>query len=123
MTIPLILSFSLRNCFIFSPDIFLLSANSFSLYRFILFFYFYKESILVCAMYICQIRRVTRGGGGEVSPALFQKLEKSALIWRKNALIVVIYGYNFSFKMKFLRVSRGKTRRFFPARPFFRICR
>ena len=29
---------------------------------------------------------------GEVSPALFQKLEKRALIWRKNALIVVIYG-------------------------------
>ena len=28
----------------------------------------------------------------EVSPALFQKLEKSALILRKNALIVVIYG-------------------------------
>ena len=28
----------------------------------------------------------------EVSPTLFQKLEKSALILRKNALIVVIYG-------------------------------
>ena len=54
------------------------------------------------------------GKGGEVSPALFQKLEKCALIWRKNVLIVVIYGYNFSFKMKFLRVSRGKTGRSFP---------
>ena len=49
--------------------------------------------------------RVTRGGGREVYPALFQKLEKSALIWGKNALIVVIYGQNFSFKMKSLRVS------------------
>ena len=26
----------------------------------------------------------------------------------KNALIVVIYEHNFSFKMRFLRVSRGK---------------
>ena len=32
------------------------------------------------------------GEGEEVSPALFQKLEKSVLIWGKNALIVVIYG-------------------------------
>ena len=30
------------------------------------------------------------GGGGEISPALFPKLEKSALIWRENALTVVI---------------------------------
>ena len=29
---------------------------------------------------------------GEVTPALFQKLEKYALIWKKNSLIVVIYG-------------------------------
>ena len=47
-----------------------------------------------------------------------RELEKSALIWRKNALIVVIYAYNFSFKMNFLRVSRKKTRRFFPCRAF-----
>ena len=33
-------------------------------------------------------RGVTSGGEeGEVSPALFQKFEKSALIWRKNALM------------------------------------
>ena len=54
-------------------------------------------------------RRVTRGAGGQggegggrgkrwgrgdqVSPALFQKLEKSALILRKNALIVASVGY------------------------------
>ena len=36
----------------------------------------------------------------------------------KNALIVVIYGYNFSFKMNFLRVSRKKNRRFFPCGAF-----
>ena len=54
-------------------------------------------------------RRVTRGGSGEVSPALFQKLEKSALILSKNALIVVISELNFSFKMQFLRISRKKT--------------
>ena len=50
-------------------------------------------------------KRVTRGGGREVYPALFKKKKKSALIWGKNALIVVIYGQNFSFKMKSLRVS------------------
>ena len=40
-------------------------------------------------------RRVTRGeegGRGGVSSVLFRKLEKSALICRKNVLIVVIYG-------------------------------
>ena len=68
------------------------------------------------------LRRVIRGGDGEeVSPALFRILEKSALIWRKNALIVVISGCNFSFKMKFLRVSRGKPIYFFPAGPFFLV--
>ena len=55
------------------------------------------------------IRCVTRGGRGQVSPALFQKYEKSALILGKNVLILVIYGLNFSFKMQFLRVSRNKT--------------
>ena len=62
------------------------------------------------------------GGGGEVSPALFRKLEKSPLILGKNALIVVIYGQDFSFEMK-LRVSRQKNGDFFPARLFFSCCR
>ena len=54
------------------------------------------------------------------SPLPFlHKLEKSALILGKNALIAVIYGVNFSFKMQFLRVFRRKNRRFFPAWPFF----
>ena len=46
-------------------------------------------------------RRVTREGRGEVSPALFQNLKKSALILGKNALTRFIYGFNFSFKMLF----------------------
>ena len=41
-------------------------------------------------------------GGG----VLFQKLEKSAPILGKDALIVVNYELNFSFEMQFLRVSR-----------------
>ena len=67
-----------------------------------------------CFLYNIPYRRVTRGGRGgvEVSPALFQKLEKKALILGKNALNVVFYGLNFSFKMQFLRVSRNKTRDF-----------
>ena len=55
------------------------------------------------------IRRVTRGGRGEVYPILFQKLEKKALVLEKNALIMVIRGLNFSFEMQFLRVSRRKN--------------
>ena len=42
--------------------------------------------------YFVLSRRVTRGGLGDVSSALFQNMEKIALIWRKNAQIVVIYG-------------------------------
>ena len=35
---------------------------------------------------------LARGRGGEeVSPALFRKFEKSALIWGENFLIIVIY--------------------------------
>ena len=58
------------------------------------------------------------GEGGEVSPTSSRKLEKGALIWKKNSLIVVNYGYISSFKMIFLGVSRGKARRFFPCRAF-----
>ena len=49
---------------------------------------------------------------GEVSPALFQKLEKRTLILEKNALIVVIHGLNSSFKVQLLGASRGKDWRF-----------
>ena len=61
------------------------------------------------------------GEGGKVYPALFQKLKKSALILRKNVLIVVIYKLNFSFKMQSLRVSRRKNRRFMPVGSFFLV--
>ena len=57
-------------------------------------------------------RRATREDkGGGVSSALFRKLIKNALVLRKDALIVVIYALNFSFKTKFLRVSRRKNRK------------
>ena len=69
-------------------------------------FYFYEFMII----FIISFRRVTRGGRrGRSPPAFFQKLEKSALILGKTALIVVIYRLNFSFKMQFLRVSRNKS--------------
>ena len=61
------------------------------------------------------------GKGEEVFPALFQKLEKRALILGENALIVVIFGLNYSFKMQFLRVSRRRNQIFFPAAPFFLV--
>ena len=65
----------------------------------------------------CTKKNVWMWGAGFPYP--FSKIEKSALILGKNFLIVVIYGLNFSFKMQFLRVSRRKNRRFFPAWPFF----
>ena len=39
---------------------------------------------------------------GEVYHALFQELEKSVLIFGKNAQTVINYGLNSSFKMQFL---------------------
>ena len=71
-------------------------------------------------MPLCCHRGVTRGDEGMTdSPALFQKLEKSALISGENVLIAVIYELNFLFKVQFLRVSRKKEQRFYPAEPFF----
>ena len=60
---------------------------------------------------LIQARNYRRGGGRSPLP-FFENWNKSVLIWRKNALTVVIYGYNFLFKMRFLRVSRGKTTKF-----------
>ena len=42
-------------------------------------------------------RHVTRRGGGETSPSLFQKLEKIALILEKKCPDSVHLGLNFSF--------------------------
>ena len=61
---------------------------------------------------------VGKGGG---LPCPFLKIEKKCPNFGKNAQIVVIYGLNLSFKMQFLRVSRRKNRRFFPAGPFFLV--
>ena len=42
-------------------------------------------------------------------PCPFSKIRKSAPIFGKNALIVIIYGLDLSFKMQFLRVPGEKT--------------
>ena len=65
------------------------------------------------------IRRVTRGGGGRSLLPFFENLKKCPNFFGGNALIEVIYGLNFSFKMQFSRVSKRKTQKFFPAGPFF----
>ena len=57
-------------------------------------------------------------GGGEVSSALFEKLEKSALICGKKSRDCGHLWVKFSFKMQFLRVSREKNRRFFACGAF-----
>ena len=74
-----------------------------------------------CHQSFCmQSRRVTRerGGGGEVSRALFQKLEKSALICGKNCPDCGHLWVKFSFKLQVLRVSNRENRRFFPCSAF-----
>ena len=49
--------------------------------------------LIIYIIRLLKSRRITRGGGGgEVSPALFQKLEKSVPILENNALIVSILG-------------------------------
>ena len=58
------------------------------------------------------------GGGGKGLPCFFQKIGQKCPNSGKNALIMVIYGLNFSFKMQFLRVSRRKKQRFFATGPF-----
>ena len=49
-----------------------------------------------------------RGEGGESLPCPFSKIGRKCPNLGKYALIVVIYGLNFSFKMQFFRVSRKK---------------
>ena len=69
------------------------------------------------------------GGGGGGSTLTFIKnwRKKNVLVLeKKNALIVVIYGLNFSFTMQllgenFLGVFRRKSRIFFPTEPFFLV--
>ena len=68
-------------------------------------------------------RRVTRGvegGGGEVSPALFQK---SALILEKNGLIVSILGLISHFKCDFKSFQENKNYIFSLRSVSFMCCR
>ena len=60
----------------------------------------YKYNYMYIYIYIYQSRNYS-GGGGEVSPTLFQHLKKSALILGKNDPTMFICGFNFSFKMLF----------------------
>ena len=60
-----------------------------------------------------------REGAGPPYP--FSKLEKRALILGKNAMIVVIYGLNFSFKMKFYGGLHEEKLEIFPCGSFFLV--
>ena len=61
-----------------------------------------------------QCRRVTKGGGSCGVSFPFLKVEKKCPNLERKypdcGHLWVLYGYNFSFKMTFLRVSRAKTR-------------
>ena len=61
-------------------------------------------------------KSVTRGRRGRGLSCTFLKIGRSALILRKSVLILVIFGLNFSIKMrklKFLSFSRGKSSEYF----------
>ena len=74
------------------------------------------------SMHGCCYRRVTSGGGrGEVSPALFQNFEKSALILEKNALIVSILGLISHFKCGFISFQEKKKTYFLPVGLFVHV--
>ena len=72
------------------------------------------ERLRVKNIVILWSRYVTRGrrGIGRL-PCPFSETGKSALIWKENFQIAVVYGQNFSFKMKFSWVFRRKNRIFF----------
>ena len=61
----------------------------------------------------CPYKRVTRGERCGVSPTYFQTSGKKCRNLGENALMAVIYGLNFPFKVQFLRVSWRKNRIFF----------
>ena len=66
--------------------------------------------------------KLERGGRGKVSPVLFQKLEKSALICGKKCPDCGHLWVTFSFKMQFLRVSRRKKPNIFSLRGLSFLC-
>ena len=69
---------------------------------------------------LVQVRNQMGEGEGGL-PCSFSKIGKKCSNLEKNSVIVAIYGYNFSFKMRYLSVSRRKTHNFFPAEPFFLV--
>ena len=71
-----------------------------------------RQSFMIIRTILCEC--VTKGGGEGGLPCPFSEIKKSALILGKT-LTVVIYRLNFLFKGQFLRVSRKKPRRLFPA--------
>ena len=62
---------------------------------------------------------ITGGAGGLLCP--FSEIAKSALILGENALIVVIYELNFSFKVDFYELP-GETTGDFSLRGLFSLC-
>ena len=65
------------------------------------------------------VRRVTRAGGrGGGLPCPFSKIGKKCPNFVEKCPDCGHRRLSFSFKMQFLRVSRRKNRRFFPAGPF-----
>ena len=65
------------------------------------------------------VRRATRGGRGEASPAVFQKSKKRCPDFRKKGLHCVHPYVKFTIQNVVLRVSKRKTSQFFLTGPFF----
>ena len=65
------------------------------------------------------VRRATRGGRGEASPAVFQKSKKRCPDFRRKGLHCVHPYVKFTIQNVVLRVSKRKTSQFFLTGPFF----
>lgn len=57
----------------------------------------------------------------EVSFAIFKNLKQVPWFWKKNVLIVFIYGLNSSFKMLFYEYLVEKNSDICTSRPFFQV--
>lgn len=88
----------------------------------------YYVMMLILYIYICVIymriynRQVTREGEGQASSVFLWRLKKCALILGKNALIVSIYGVDFSFNIKFSEYLGEKSVKFLPFGSIFIYC-
>ena len=76
----------------------------------------FSDTMVILEQHISGMQLEVGGGAGLPSP--FSKIGKKFPNLEKNALIVVIYGHNFSFEMKFLRVSRRKRTEIFTCGAF-----